>query len=781
MSKQTTHKKDRTISIIPVATSPLEFRKEAIIASIVIVLAVLIPYWRLVLMQGYIITDDIFTSDLMNDAFPLRFALGELLKNGEWPLWLRESYGGFPLLARSEAGVCFPPNLILFGLLPPYIALNIIILLTLIVAGIAMYWYLKEIDVRFSARLLGAIAFSYCGYMVAHIKHLSNVNAACLLPFGFFFIERAVRRKQPMMFFGPGLIFGLQHLAGHTQAAYYSGLAYIFYAVARIWHEYSANPVKTGDSVGGRGKERAKLLLRSSSFWIFIGAMALGSTLAAVQLLPTYELVSLSQRAGGVGFEYAANYAYDPKNLLMFFYPYINGDIGNSSYTGTSIFWEDYGYVGIAVLALALFGIARMRQSFHARFFLVAAVISLILVLGPATPVFKAVFHLVPGMSFFRFPTRFLLIVDFSLIVLAAIGFSHLVSRLTERKAKALGNPKETKPGWIQNRLEIAVLALVFADLCYFQLRQNPIVDGTTWKKPPEAANYLVADSSLFRIYSLGGNESHKIAFSRAKGWQGDLQPYIDQREFLQPTSNVLYGIASPDGYQNFTPNYLVDVWGDQNRGGILFSMASLQESGFIPTQAFHRLMDLANVKYLISLWPVLHGGKLEEIGRKGEAFLYQNPTVIPRAYLVNRTRSVRNAEDGKRMLLSEEFDPRHEAFVMGTKSPIISKDTLLGTVTVEAYKPNEVILQVSSFDTALLVLSDTYYPGWKVYVNEKESDIIQTNLIYRGVVIGSGQHKVRFVFEPTSVRVGFWISVVSLVAFGTVGIVGITRRRRSA
>jgi len=68
---------------------------------------------------------------------------------------------------------------------------------------------------------------------------------------------------------------------------------------------------------------------------------------------------------------------------------------------------------------------------------------------------------------------------------------------------------------------------------------------------------------------------------------EGDLQPFLDQREFLQPSSNVLYAFSFANGYANLTPNYLVDIWGDQNRAGIITQTASTQGDSFQPTPVF--------------------------------------------------------------------------------------------------------------------------------------------------------------------------------------------------
>jgi len=79
---------------------------EAVVAVTLLALVIAGSYWKLSTMQGVLITDDIFASDIMNDGFPYRFYLGEALKAGELPLWYPCVYGGFPLLARAEAGIC---------------------------------------------------------------------------------------------------------------------------------------------------------------------------------------------------------------------------------------------------------------------------------------------------------------------------------------------------------------------------------------------------------------------------------------------------------------------------------------------------------------------------------------------------------------------------------------------------------------------------------------------------------------------------------------------------
>lgn len=729
------------------------------VAVAFIAVLILAAFWKLTLMMGLVITDDLFASDLMNENFPYRFSLGSALQSGHLPLWVREIYGGFPLLARSEAGVCYPFNIVLFGLFSPYVALNLTILLTILTAGIGMYLYAREIECSHLASLIAGIAFCFSGFFISHLKHLSMANGASWLPVALLLLERAVRRNDYRFLLWFGLVFGLQHLAGNAQTAYYSGVLYLFYFPLRFLNQQKE--MRTS-SKKPKASQSVLTLFRSRLAWSFAGTLILGSLLAAVQLIPTYEMVSLSHRSGGVTFEYASNYAYDPKSFWTFLYPYSNGDIGNLTYTGKSVFWEDYGYVGVVTFLLALSAPLRWWRNWHVRFFCVSAVVSYILVLGPGTPAYKLVFDYVPGMNYFRFPTRLLLITDAALVALAALGLTRLAQQF-------FGNARKSAQieagGWRGSfAVQTVVLAVTIGDLLYFQLRQNPIVDAATWMKPPKTAQFMKQDSSLFRMYCLGGNRAHRRMFEQARGWEGDLQPFVEQREFIQPSSNILYGISAPSGYANLTPRYLVDVWGDQNRAGIITQTASIEGDSFRPTAVFWKLMRMYNVKYLTSFWPFTPERNLKLLGTYGSAYFYQNDDFLPRAYLVGEILPVADGDAALAMIASDAFAPERSVMLEAVPPNYRQAASVGGSVEVVRYTTNQAEMKVRTAQDAILVFSDSYYPGWVAEVDGSETAIYKANVTQRAVVVPAGEHRVRFRFEPVTVVVGFWVSLGALL-----------------
>jgi hypothetical protein len=700
-----------------------------------ILIFTLLPFYKLTFMQGVVITDDIFASDLMNDRYPLRYFLGTLIKEGRLPLWVPHIYGGFPLFAAVEVGSFYPPNLIFFGLFEPLIALNLDILFHIFLTGVFTYLYARSLKMERVSALFSGLILMYSGFFISHMKQLNMVNAACYVPLLFFMIERYCQKGQFKYLLYFSLVLGIQILAGHPQITYYTILGSIAYFCFRL---KSTLTIK-------------QFLPRLCFFSLTIG---IGFAVGAIQLIPTFELSSLSQRSGGVPYQFATSCNYHPYDILTFLYPFINGNPGTASYKlGTykvgSVFWEDYGYVGLIPLFLALYLIA---STFYSRkitrvhtFFLIC---SFFLVLGAATPFFKIFFYLVPGMNYFRFPTRFLLFTDFSLAILAGMGFSKLFIR---------------RSFFISG----IIFLLTLADLWFFQVRQNPVIEMEKWGETPETAKYLQQDQGLFRIFSPHSKLTHIFAFREANGWEGDLSPYLEQRSVLQPSSNILSDLATCDGYINLTPQYLLKIWGDEKVDGEITKTYHLSPDGkeMRVDEGFIKIVSLFNAKYILSWWPIHHPA-LREVFRSGKTIIYLNQQVFPRCFVVPHSLVIQDDDESVRFLFSEKFSPK-ETVILSENPEGMQEETAVfrdALVEVKEYNPTGILLRVKMQSPGFLVTSDTYYPGWKVEIDGKRGRIYRANVCQRAIYLPVGDHEVRFFFAPSSLTLGFVVSSFALL-----------------
>lgn len=112
---------------------------------------------------------------------PMRVLVADAWRHGHWPAWNPYVYGGMPLLADCQAGAFYPPNL-LYLWLTPLAAMNAILLGEKVLAAWGMVLLLRAYRVSPLSAAVGAGVFTFGGFMVAHMGHVSIVNAAAWIP-----------------------------------------------------------------------------------------------------------------------------------------------------------------------------------------------------------------------------------------------------------------------------------------------------------------------------------------------------------------------------------------------------------------------------------------------------------------------------------------------------------------------------------------------------------------------------------------------------------------------
>jgi len=134
-------------------------------------------------------------------------------------------------------------------------------------------------------------------------------------------------------------------------------------------------------------------------------------------------------------------------------------------------------------------------------------------------------------------------------------------------------------------------------------------------------------------------------------------------------------------------------------------------------------------------------------------------------------------------MVNSPKFDPTVSALVNVNTLPDRGMlDRLKGQVTnskveVISYKANSIELNVKNDSPSLLVTSEVYYPGWKVYVDGKKDNIIEVNGGFRGVILNEGEHIIKFNYVPTMFTLGCVLLLLS--CFICIAIFILLRRER--
>lgn len=735
------------------------------LSALLLALAVLAPYHQMLVGRVIPIPDDIFVSDLADGEFPARVEAARLVCAGEAPVWTSQIFTGFPLSSD-------PLSILFFSTLPPALALGWLIGFLLVVASVGTYLLARQLGTSRTGAVLAGFAYAWSGVFVCQLRHLGILGVLAWFPLALFCLEmaatggaldsggaRAVPLRRRMAWLtGFAAVFGMQCLAGFPQSVYISALVYGALVASRMG--WLLAPCERSLPLSQRLTPVTVLALGA------LGAVVVGALVGMVALLPLRELGSLSDRSGAGSYEWATHFGYWPRNFVTFFAPYANGNIADGTYRGTNIFWEDYGYVGLVTVLLAILAVVVRVRRFAVVFWGLAALVAYGLVLGRETPLYRIAFHLVPGFDTFRFPTRFLFVVELALALLGGLGLT-LVEEFVARKLPAKEEGKR-----ISIMVGVVVVAWTATDLVYQNYRQNPFVDAGMWLTPPRAAATIRADGNEGRVFTPGSAIFHISAFHAAKGWSGDLSPYYAQREFLQPNSNLLHHLPTVNGYAGISPCWTVDLIGDHNRRGILDRLYALDGDGFRAAPPLFDWLEALSVRWVILAGRV-SSDRLEHVGTAAPAEVYRLSGTLARARVVTKGRLIPSMDELWQLIVAGKIDPRREvvlhdpadAQVIATLPSGVGDGESAGDARIVVDRSTEVVVEATAPHGGLLLLADTFYPGWEATVDGRPATILRANVAHRAVELPPGTHRVVFAFRSRSAIVGLTLTGFGILA----------------
>ncbi len=411
-------------------------------AAVVALLCLLViaATWRITLAGRVLAGGDVFTY-----FYPYWAEATRAIRSARLPLWNPSLFMGVPFLANSQVGFFYPLNWPLWLLLPAHRSVHVTIVLHLCLAAVNAYvWGRSSLRLgRVGGWTVGAV-FALGGYLSAQGEHVNQLQGLAWLPLMLTMAghiarlsaARAVSKADPgceaegtRLWRGRlrascalALVTGLILLAGHTQTAFISLLGTALYGlVPPLWRALRGGgwrPV-----VGGAVPLGAGVLL--------------GVALAAVQLLPTWQLSRLSVRAGGLPFNERVSFSLSPLYVGRALLPPLGGRIPPEQI-------EHVAYVGITGLALASVGLLtdlrRRREEgpgagdAHRGVYAIV-LLGLAFALGLYNPLYVLLARYVPGFAHFRVPARWLALYVIGVAALAGHG----VQALWARRAPARG------------------------------------------------------------------------------------------------------------------------------------------------------------------------------------------------------------------------------------------------------------------------------------------------------------------------------------------------------
>ncbi len=157
---------------------------------------------------------------------------------------------------------------------------------------------------------------------------------------------------------------------------------------------------------------------------------------------------------------------------------------------------------------------------------------------------------------------------------------------------------------------------------------------------------------------------------------------------------------------------------------------------------------------------------KFNLVYRDGQISIFENSRVMPRAFLVPRARVAGVGQDVLATMMSGPFDPSQIAVVenppAGIPLPSGDAQAFTGTASIVSYRDNSVVIRTAADREGMLVLSDSFYPGWVAEIDGRATPILRTDFLFRGVVVPAGEHVVTFSFRPWSLALGAVLTLLT-------------------
>ncbi len=441
--------------------------------AVVAILAVLATlYYRATALTNLIPVDyDIFTYFYPNESFA-----AEALRQARLPLWNPYLFAGVPFLANSQTGVLYPLNLLfLIGSVPRAYVYSALLHVT--IAGCSAYTFSRwTLGVDRLSATAAACVFMFGGFTGSLFGHLNQLQVVAWTPLVLAAFERSYREQSIRWALLTSIIVGLQALAGHTQELYLTlvvlGLFFVLLVARTVLESQQAKSISDGHSpsalslVAHWPVPLAAQIIRQIVLLLVVVVVGFG--VAAAQLVPTAELSTLSLRSGGLSFHDAASFSVPPWLLLKGLLP---------TFGEEPIFSEWLGYIGVAGLLLVALAVARRPRDPYVVFFAALAILSVIMALGAATPVFQVAYRLVPGISLFRVPARWLFPYTLAVTSLVALGLNsvcqraphsgHASARGDDRQPPDDGFPSLACRVWVSAAFPLLVIAMAVPFVAY--------------------------------------------------------------------------------------------------------------------------------------------------------------------------------------------------------------------------------------------------------------------------------------------------------------------------
>lgn len=704
--------------------------------------------------KNFLITDPV------RQLYPWKSLAIENLTNFSLPLWNPYEMAGKPLLGNFQSGVFYPLNILFFIFQFP-VAWSFYIILQTFLAALFLYLYLNNLKLDKRAIILGVIAFCFSGFFISWLEWGNVGHTALWLPLILLSIDKIfyldnneksniknqipkipIRKSQGKQIINKKTLWTFVFLfslifsffAGHLQIFFYVFVFSFVYLLVR-WLQF--------------GKSGKIFLLFTLYYLLF-------SIITSNQWIPTLQFILFSARSTDrLDYWTADGWFFPWQHLIQFISPDFFGNPTTLNYWGAWNYGELVGYIGVIPLIFSIYSLF-FRYDKKTLFFGSAFFLSLIMALP--TPLAKLPFIFnIPFLSTAQ-PTRLLFISCFTLAILSSLGFDYYLKNKKNISytvgiiwftITVIGSSLLFLPVGPQN-IEVAKRNFLFPSLILFL---STVVFILLFKfRNKKMAFLLYLSLLIFTSYDLVRFGMKFEPFTKQeylfpttksikflKSQKGLFRIASLNREVFPPNFSTIYHLESIEGYDPLYLSSYAEFIAAMERGKANISPPYNYNRIITPRNIESPLFDLLNVKYVLSL-DEINSSKFIKVFEEGRTKIYENKNVLPRVFFVNSI----VLDNNKQHLMEQMFlsDLSNTAFV---ENCLVMSDAIkVGRVNIEYYSDQKLILKTENDNDGYLVLSNVYYPVWKLLIDGVTQPICKTDFAFQGFFVPKGEHEIK-------------------------------------
>ena len=728
---------------------------------------------------------------------------------GEEPYWAESAFSGMP---TYPIGTYFPNDYItsldrFIRFLPrpaDYLFLYFL----------SFYILLLAFKVDWKIAIVGSLAFGFSTYLIIIFGagHNSKAHAIAYMPLVLAGIVFIFKKRYLLGFIVTSIATALEIKANHPQMTYYLLFAILILGVVEL--------------IDAIQKNKTKQFITQSSIIIVAMLLAVGVNSSRLLATKEYADVSTRGKTAltinpdgtkkevtnGLSKEYITQFSYGKAETFNLFVPrymgggtvesldkksntyqYVSSIAGSKqadgftkqvyTYWGDQLIVEAPAYVGAMMLFLFFLGVFILKGKY--KYWLVASSVFAILMSWGKNFQFLTNFFIdyVPLYNKFRAVSSFQVIAELCIPLLGFLAVREFFFSKIEKKQKQIALKKA-----LYSSVGLIVVGLLYAlafstfegirdasyseyeglldavkadrlSMLYSDSFRSIVLIGVgfvvLWLFLKQQLKYTTSIIAfavliLFDLVQVNLRYVNGDDFKEARAIDKPFKASTADLQILKDKSHYRVANFSTDPFQDGRTSYFHKSIGGYHAA----KMGRYQDLiEFQLSKQNMQVYNMLNTKYFIIP------------GDNGEVIAQQNPDANGNAWFVKNINYVQTADQEIRALDSTQT--KNIAIV--NENNIYKKINFslavdsLAYIKLTEYSLNSLTYETSSKFDEFSVFSEIYYKnGWKSYIDGELQPYTNVNYVLRGMEIPKGKHIIKFKFEPSVIKTGSIISLIS-------------------